>query len=480
MANLVISGDTSGSVTLSAPAVSGTTVLTLPTTSGTLVTTAGATALTTSGNLTFTGTGNRILGDFTNATVANRVMFQTSTANSATSIYILPSGTSPTSQFVASNNSDPTNASVFQIQANATETQLRSGITGTGTFLPLTMYTNGSERLRIGTNGHVGIGTSSPVDRLTVAVNDNSALPSCTLLNTNAGSSASCRLVLGVDNDVAAGLIYGSSTNSTFGANALAIYQNRAAPVTIWTNNTERMRIDSSGELLVGVTSIASGFSGFTQIEASGTSGGILINSTAGNICRLMFTKGNASGNEGLIRYDTSNYSMQFWTDGGERMRIASDGRILAGTTTSPGSALLACSSGSNYWQYGASTTGSSIFWVLNSGGTGVSLTSGNTSWAAQSDERTKDIIEPISDALNKVDSLRAVIGKYKTDEEGTRRSFLIAQDVQAVLPEVIDTDTDEQGTMSIRYTETIPLLVAAIKELNAKVTALEKQLGAK
>jgi hypothetical protein len=135
---------------------------------------------------------------------------------------------------------------------------------------------------------------------------------------------------------------------------------------------------------------------------------------------------------------------------------------------------LLACNSGSNYWQYGASTTGSSIFWVLTSGGTGVSLTAGNTSWAAQSDERTKDIIEPIGDALNKVDSLRAVIGKYKTDEEGTRRSFLIAQDVQAVLPEVIDVDTDEQGTMSIRYTEVIPLLVAAIKELKAEIDLIK------
>ena len=161
-----------------------------------------------------------------------------------------------------------------------------------------------------------------------------------------------------------------------------------------------------------------------------------------------------------------------------EAMRIDSSGNLLVGTTTSPSVSRNASAFSSNYWQYGASTTGSSVFWVLNSSNTGVSLTSGNTSWAAQSDERTKDIIEPISDAINKVSSLRAVIGKYKTDEEGIRRSFLIAQDVQKVLPEVIDTDTDEQGTMSIRYTEIIPLLVASIKELNAKVTALEAQLG--
>jgi hypothetical protein len=42
MANLILNGSTSGSVTLSSPAVSGTTTLTLPTTSGTVVVTSGA------------------------------------------------------------------------------------------------------------------------------------------------------------------------------------------------------------------------------------------------------------------------------------------------------------------------------------------------------------------------------------------------------------------------------------------------------
>jgi hypothetical protein len=151
--------------------------------------------------------------------------------------------------------------------------------------------------------------------------------------------------------------------------------------------------------------------------------------------------------------------------------------KLLVGTTTDPGIANQASAFSTNYWKYGASTTGSSIFWVLNASNTGVSLTDGNTSWAAQSDERTKDIIEPIGDALNKINSLRAVIGKYKTDKEGARRSFLIAQDVQKVLPEVVDTDTDEQGTLSIRYTEVIPLLVASIKELSSQVAELQAKL---
>ena len=109
---------------------------------------------------------------------------------------------------------------------------------------------------------------------------------------------------------------------------------------------------------------------------------------------------------------------------------------------------------------------------VVDNNGTGVYLDYATTSWASTSDERLKDIIEPISNAVAKVGSLRSVIGKFKTDSEGTRRSFLIAQDVQSVLPEAVDmTNADAFG---VRYSEVIPLLVAAIKELTARVQTLE------
>ena len=114
-----------------------------------------------------------------------------------------------------------------------------------------------------------------------------------------------------------------------------------------------------------------------------------------------------------------------------------------------------------------------SNLYVQNTSG-GVYLTSGGTSWTGVSDERFKDIIEPISDAVTKVSSLRAVIGKFKTDKDNVRRSFLIAQDVQAVLPEAIDATNPDQ--LGVAYTDVIPLLVAAIKELSAKVTALENK----
>jgi hypothetical protein len=109
----------------------------------------------------------------------------------------------------------------------------------------------------------------------------------------------------------------------------------------------------------------------------------------------------------------------------------------------------------------------------------GVSLANGGTSWGAVSDEREKDIIESITGAAEKVATLRAVIGKYKTDAEGTRRSFLIAQDVQAVLPEAVDVGADEQQTLSLKYTEVIPLLVKAIQEQQALIQSLTARLDA-
>jgi hypothetical protein len=131
----------------------GTYTMTAPVITGGSVT--GVTALATSGNLTFTGTGNRILGDFSNATIANQVAFQTSTTNGNTIVGVIPNGTSIFSGFRAFNNSNPTNAGYLDITISDVQARLRAGITGTGTFLPLTFATNNAERMRIDSSGIV-------------------------------------------------------------------------------------------------------------------------------------------------------------------------------------------------------------------------------------------------------------------------------------------------------------------------------------
>ena len=118
----------------------------------------GNTAITidSSGNFNFSVAGQKVTGDFTNATLLNRVLFQTSTANSTTGIYAVPNGTSNAASWQATNNSDPTNASKILIATNgSTDVQLVSGRNGSGTYLPLSFYTNGTQQAQLDTSGNL-------------------------------------------------------------------------------------------------------------------------------------------------------------------------------------------------------------------------------------------------------------------------------------------------------------------------------------
>lgn len=124
---------------------------------------------------------------------------------------------------------------------------------------------------------------------------------------------------------------------------------------------------------------------------------------------------------------------------------------------------------------YGFKSGGDSNLYI----GTGPSLgqyglyqTNNGTTWNSVSDENLKTGLTPILDALNKVNSLRAVTGRYKSDDENKSRAFLIAQDVQNVLPEAVSIADLEIGTLGLSYTDVIPLLVASIKELKEIVDA--------
>ena len=126
---------------------------------------------TMTGGITFNGAGLKISGDLSNATINNRLLIQSSTTNGNTGVVAVPNGTATTSTWRAYNAVDADNASVAILGAfDATDVRVSSDKTGTGSYLPLTFYTGGSERGRVTAGGNwlIGSSTDNATDKLQV------------------------------------------------------------------------------------------------------------------------------------------------------------------------------------------------------------------------------------------------------------------------------------------------------------------------
>jgi len=201
---------------------------------------------------------------------------------------------------------------------------------------------------------------------------------------------------------------------------------------------------------------------------------------------------GSYSGNQGGLDIRTSsNYIVLsdgdgnpslygtgagFWTLGTGGTSSANTGFLqINGTTAANYGPMLRFSNNGTYLcdtgDYANVVGGSTHQYAVRVGASGgVYLAPTATSWSAVSDENRKNIIEPITNGLNKILSLRTVIGSYKEDKQNIRHPFLIAQDVQKVLPEAVSESEDREGkVLGLSYTEVIPLLVNAIQELKTE-----------
>ena len=332
----------------------------------------------------------------------------------------------------------------------------------------LQLQTAGTTAVTVDASQNVGIGTASPGAKLDV--NGSISASGATVVGNYIVNRAFATAI------TSAGSLAVQFDGTTQGyisspaTSALAFYTSAAG--------TERMRIDSSGNVGIGTSSPG------TKLDVSGN----LRFSAANPVIEL--------NNGGAQVYSTAANTLQFAIGGGigsaiERMRIDSSGTVLMGQTTNPATAtlVLKVSTGSANGVNAqiTSNTGTSYPWSnYNASGTyvgGISCTSTSTAFPTSSDVRLKKNIEDAPSAIDKVLNTQVVSHDWINDDAHVEYGF-IAQDLQKIIPQAVIEGTDkEDGSVDmpwgVDYSKIVPLLTKSIQELKAIVDTQAEQIKA-
>ena len=114
-------------------------------------------------------------------------------------------------------------------------------------------------------------------------------------------------------------------------------------------------------------------------------------------------------------------------------------------------------------------TNSETVSFAMSGSYTGTFTATGDI--CAYSDASLKTNIETIDGALGKVEAIRGVT--FDRIEDGSTSVGVVAQELEAVLPEAVH--TDENGTKMVAYGNVTGLLIEAVKELSAQVAELKK-----
>ena len=117
---------------------------------------------------------------------------------------------------------------------------------------------------------------------------------------------------------------------------------------------------------------------------------------------------------------------------------------------------------------------GGSVITALPLDMSGAGAATFNNDVTAFSDKRLKTDIKPITNSLDKVMKMQGVYYKRNDVEDAREQVGVLAQDMEAILPEVVITADDEIQTKSVDYGKITSVLIEAIKELKKEINELK------
>jgi hypothetical protein len=292
-----------------------------------------------------------------------------------------------------------------------------------------------------------------------------------------------------------------------------------ANTIAFYGAGIEDVRIDSSGQMIIGSTSVGRGDkltvvgAGTLSTVTSSVRGLLAVESdtaTAQNVGGAISLGGNYDAGrtqygaiggfkESTTSSEYGGYLAFFTRPNGdvtkERARIDSGGTLLVGTTTSsvsttPGVVIIGSSGAQGYWLNNNTTSGGSSLALFYSSYSTANQTkfevdsSGNVksrtnSYAGFSDERLKQNITPASSQWNDIKSYDVVKFQMKSeqfsDEENPWMLGVVAQQVEKISPKLVDEDIRD-GMKTVKYSILYMKSVKALQEAMARIETLESK----